>query len=263
MDSLYKELEPYASVTDYYNETVRSMELANFAMSIARLFNEDGDYDAHTAEVLTKKFFKDYHLPIDKEIFVAMMEAYEKNVPETFKPEYFRLSLSKYGDTQTWADSLFGNTLFTDQEKVKALKAGDREKVKSDSATEFFNEFLKWYHSDIRPHVQRINAELQLAYRDYMRGQMVFSRTARKARAFYPDANLRIAYGHVKGYSPSDGVYYKPNSTMKGIMEKDNPEIFDYNIPQRLRDIYASRDFGRWADESGYVPVCFIATNHR
>ena len=63
-------------------------------------------------------------------------------------------------------------------------------------------------------------------------------------------------------YSPADGVYYTPSSTIKGIMEKDNPDIFDYNIPQRLRDIYATKDYGRWADASGEVPVCFIATNH-
>ena len=71
-----------------------------------------------------------------------------------------------------------------------------------------------------------------------------------------------MAYGHIKGYSPADGVYYTPSSTIKGIMEKDNPDIFDYNIPQRLRDIYAEKDYGRWADASGEVPVCFIATNH-
>ena len=82
--------------------------------------------------------------------------------------------------------------------------------------------------------------------------------------AFYPDANLtlRVAYGHIKGYSPADGVYYTPSSTIKGIMEKDNPDIFDYNIPQTLRDIYATKDYGCWADETGEVPVCFIATNH-
>ena len=97
-----------------------------------------------------------------------------------------------------------------------------------------------------------------------MRGQMVYCRTQRVPKAFYPDANLtlRVAYGHIKGYSPSDAVYYKPSSTIKGIMQKDNPDIFDYNIPQRLRDIYAQKDYGRWADETGEVPVCFIATNH-
>ena len=71
-----------------------------------------------------------------------------------------------------------------------------------------------------------------------------------------------MAYGHIKGYSPSDGVYYKPSSTLTGIIEKDNPEIFDYNIPQNLRDIYAAKDFGKWVNEEGEVPVCFIATNH-
>ena len=264
LDSLYRALEPYAYATDYYNETVRSIEVANFAMSIARLFKEDGTFDEVKAAEMAGKFFKDYHQPIDKEIFAAMMDSYYRNVSEDFKPEYFKEAFTTYGDSQTWADYLFGNTLFTDPVKVMSLKAEDKEKVKNDPAVVFFNEFLKWHYADVRPHVQRINSELQLAYRDYMRGQMVYSRTQRVAKDFYPDANLtlRVAYGHVKGYSPADGVYYRPSSTMKGIMEKDNPEIFDYNIPQRLRDLYASRKFGPWTDESGYVPVCFLATNH-
>ena len=100
-----------------------------------------------------------------------------------------------------------------------------------------------------------------------MRGQMDYAEAKEgKAgrEAFYPDANLtlRVAYGHIKGYNPADGVYYEPSSTLTGIIEKDNPEIFDYDIPQNLRDIYAEKDFGRWADENGEVPVCFIATNH-
>jgi hypothetical protein len=112
--------------------------------------------------------------------------------------------------------------------------------------------------------IKAFNIELQEAYRDYMRGQMVYSRTQRIAKDFYPDANLtlRVAYGHVKGYSPADGTYYLPGSTIKGIIEKDNPDIFDYNIPQRLREVYAQRDFGRWVNEDGEVPVCLLATNH-
>ena len=92
-----------------------------------------------------------------------------------------------------------------------------------------------------------------------MRGLMEFQ----TERLFYPDANLtlRIAYGQVKGYHPADGVYYTPSSSLEGIMEKDNPEIYDYNIPQRLRDIYAAKDYGRW-EYNGSVPVAFIATNH-
>ncbi len=264
---IYKELEPYQFATDYYSETVRTVEIANFAMSIARLFVQEDStmtYDSAKAAGLAEAFYKDWYLPIDKESFVAVMAEYDRNVPADFKPEYYKERLASYGSIDAWAEDIFTGSIFTDPDKVAALTAGDKDAVMADPATEFFNEFLKWYYADILPVTTRLNQELQLAYRDYMRGQMVYCRTQRVPKAFYPDANLtlRVAYGHIKGYSPADGVYYTPSSTIKGIMEKDNPDIFDYNIPQRLRDIYATKDYGRWADASGEVPVCFIATNH-
>ena len=110
-----------------------------------------------------------------------------------------------------------------------------------------------WYSKELRPQQRRLQSEIDLLYRLYMKGQMEFD----EGGDFYPDANLtlRVAYGKVGGYSPADGIWYKPVSTLKGIIEKDNPEVFDYNIPQVLRDIYA---------EGGHEnqPVCFIATNH-
>ncbi len=265
---IYKELEPYQFATDYYSETVRTVELANFAMSIARLFLEGHEglitFDQEKAQELAEAFYKDWYLPIDKESFIAVMNEYEKNVPADFKPQYYKDKLASYGNIEAWAEDMFTNSIFVDQAKAEALTAADKDAVLADPATEFFNEFLKWFYADIRPVTTRLNQNLQLAYRDYMLGQMVYCRTQRVPKAFYPDANLtlRVAYGHIKGYSPADGVYYTPSSTIKGIMEKDNPEIFDYNIPQTLRDIYASKDYGRWADASGEVPVCFIATNH-
>ena len=266
---IYEELEPYQFATDYYTETVRTVEIANLAMSVARLFldgHEEGlvTFDQDKARELMASFYKDWYLPIDKESFVAVMNEYEKNVPAEFKPEYYKDKLASYGSIEAWAEDMFTNSIFIDQARAEALTAADKEAVMADPATEFFNEFLKWYYADILPVTTRLNQELQLAYRDYMRGQMVYCRTQRVMKDFYPDANLtlRVAYGHIKGYSPADGVYYTPSSTIKGIMEKDNPEIFDYNIPQRLRDIYATKDYGRWADASGEVPVCFIATNH-
>ena len=261
--SIYAELEPYLFATDYYTETVRTIEVANFAMSTARLFKQDG-FDKAKAAELAETFYKDWYLPIDKESFIAVMKEYEKNVPADFKPIYYKEKFASYGSIEAWAEDIFTNSIFIDQTKVGALTSEDKETVMADPAVEFFNEFLKWYAADIQPVTTRLNQDLQLAYRDYMRGQMVYCRTQRVPKAFYPDANLtlRVAYGHIKGYSPADGTYYLPSSTIKGIMEKDNPEIFDYNIPQRLRDIYAAKDYGRWADASGEVPVCFIATNH-
>ena len=276
--SLYKELEAYSFATDYYNETVRTVEVANLAMSLARLYKGSGEgmvFDASKASDMIESFYKDYYLPIDKESFVAMMKEFDRNMPDESKPEFHVGMMEKYGCAEAWAEALFAETMFADRSYADALCADkdasalaqDKEKIMNDPATVFLNEYTKWYYDSVRPESVRLNRELQLAYRDYMRGQMEFAKANEGEAglaAFYPDANLtlRVAYGHIKGYSPADGVYYTPSSTIKGIMEKDNPEIFDYNIPQRLRDIYATKDYGRWADASGEVPVCFIATNH-
>ena len=275
---IYGQLAPYTFATDYYGETIRAVEAAAFASSIAKLYKEADDslsFDSRKACDLSESFFKDYHLPIDKEIFAAMIQEFDRNMPEAFKPEFHSGMMQKYGNAKAWADDLFAATMFTDQAAVEALSVAkdqesvgaDRDKVMNDPAVVFFNEYYNWYSKEIRPETARLNQELQLAYRDYMRGQMEYAEAInghKALEAFYPDANLtlRVAYGHIKGYSPADGVYYTPSSTIKGIMEKDNPEIFDYNIPQRLRDIYATKDYGRWVDASGEVPVCFIATNH-
>ena len=157
-------------------------------------------------------------------------------------------------------EELFEESVFADHAKMKALGEDYHDVLLNDPASQFYLHMQSW----ALPHLNKaraINRELQLAYRTYMRGQIDF---APDRTVYYPDANLtlRVSYGHIKGYNPADGVYYEPSSTLTGIIEKDNPEIFDYDIPQNLRDIYAEKDFGRWADENGEVPVCFIATNH-
>ena len=107
------------------------------------------------------------------------------------------------------------------------------------------------------------SSRLNELYTLYSRGLREWDRE----RAFYPDANLtlRVAYGSVAGYRYADGEYHKPLTTLDGIIAKDNPEIYDYDIPQVLRDLHASKDYGRWGVEIGgrkTVPVCFLATNH-
>ena len=268
IEDIYKRLEPYSYAVDYPNETVTAIELPKFATEIARCYTAGIDspisFDQAKASGLIDAFYKDYHLPIDKETFIALMNEYEKNMPEDFKPQYYKNRYAEFGSIEAWAEHMFTNSIFTDEQKVRELDEEDMYMVLTDPATEFLSAFILWHSTEIQPVTHKLNQELQLAYRDYMRGQMVYCRTQRIAKDFYPDANLtlRVAYGHIKGYSPADGTYYLPSSTITGIMEKDNPEIFDYDIPQRLRDIYAEKDYGRWADENGEIPVCFIATNH-
>ena len=280
LDSLYRLMEPYAFAADYYNETARAIELTSFAAEYAKRLEkaagasspDEATQARESAKRLAAAFYKDYYMPIDKESFIALMDMFDRNIPSGFKPEYFTESMGRYGSAEAWADSLFGNSVFSDSSALAGTVAAacadgvgtDITLLTDDPAVEFGNEFRKWYMEGIRSVVQRLGSEITLLYRDYMKGQMEFN----KDRAFYPDANLtlRVAYGSVQGYSPADGTYYLPMSTIEGIMQKDNPDIFDYNIPQRLRDIYAEKDYGEWTvtDASGRltVPVCFIATNH-
>lgn len=280
LDSLYRLMEPYAFAADYYNETARAIELTSFAAEYAKRLEkaagasspDEATQARESAKRLAAAFYKDYYMPIDKESFIALMDMFDRNIPSGFKPEYFTESMGRYGSAEAWADSLFGNSVFADSSALAGTIAAacadgagtDITLLTDDPAVEFGNEFHKWYMEGIRSVVQRLGSEITLLYRDYMKGQMEFN----KDRTFYPDANLtlRVAYGSVQGYSPADGTYYLPMSTIEGIMQKDNPDIFDYNIPQRLRDIYAEKDYGEWTvtDASGRltVPVCFIATNH-
>ena len=249
LDVLYAERFPAYLAYEYYTETARAIEILSLASSVKSSLENDGSAISSLAE----SFFKDYCQPIDEEIFVAMMEAFDKNMDPGMKPQYFKDMMNKYGSAQAWKDDLYSKTVFTDKDKVLALTKDDLAKVEKDPAFEMYNAFYNWYYDDLRPTISRTSNDINLVYRDYMQGQMEFE----KDKVFYPDANLtlRVAYGHVDGYSPADGITYEPVSTLKGIIEKDNPEIFDYDIPQALRDIYA---------EGGHEnqPVCFLATNH-
>ena len=261
LDSLYHAVEPYTFAKEYYSETAATVELCKFAASVAKEIKA-GNKDKVAS--LSEEFYKDYYLPIDQESFVAIMNAFVNDVPAEFHPEYLKEELAKYGSVGKWADALFGESVFADAGKVAKLEAADSTSIYADPAVRFANEFRKWYARDVYPTDKRLNQEITLLYRDYMRGQMAFE----PEKAFFPDANLtlRVAYGSIAGYAPADGIYYKPLSTLEGIMQKDNPEIFDYDIPQRLRDIYAAKDYGRWAvieaNGNKTIPVCFIATNH-
>jgi hypothetical protein len=213
LEHLYAARNPLYRALEYYNETVRAVE--KIQMAAGRKVDK-----------------KDYYQPIDEEIFVAMMKAFDGALDDSYKPAYFIEARSKYGSMEAWKDAVFA-----DDAEAEALAKAIEE----------------FYAENIYPRAMALEKAIRDTYKLYMQGQMAFE----PDKAFYPDANLtlRIAYGKVAGYRPVDAVWYQPVSTLRGIIEKDNPDIFDYNIPQTLRDIYA---------QGGHEnqPVCFLATNH-
>lgn len=264
LGALYKELERYSFATDYHNEAIMANEVIKLSGSIIPVIRraERSKEETITAlKQILEPFYKDYYLPVDRRSFELIVGEYCVNVPEDMQPDYFKELIVKHKTVKGVADYIFTNSNLVSKDKICNLlnQNFDPAELERDPAVEFYKSFNDFYNSRIKPKADDLNREITLLYRDYMRGQMEFN----KRGIFYPDANstLRIAYGTVKGYKPADAIYYKHLSSLEGIMEKDNPQIYDYNIPQKLRDVYKNKDYGKWA-VNGTVPVCFIATNH-
>lgn len=250
--ALYDSLEPYAFARDYHTEAILAIELLKFAGTYA----DTKDLKPETLSKLQKaaiKFFKDYVPAIDQKTAHTLLAEYVKNVPARFRSE------------QTDLNALFTQSIFTDSTEIKRLLlSGDttaiRRIINEDAAVRAYRNFSQISKTRIEPQYTALSRKIDQAYRTYMRGMMEMREAEHD---FYPDANstLRIAYGKVEGYQPIDAVYYQPNTTLDGVMQKDNPEIYDYDVPAKLRQLYETKDYGRWA-VNGTVPVAFIATNH-
>jgi hypothetical protein len=268
LNQLYNELEPYAFAADYHNEALVCIEMVRMAGSISQLLLREERANSDQAKIhdlVNEQFLsfsKDYYLPIDQSSFVVLMKEYLANVPSRFHPPLIADQMGKHGGSiEKWAEKLFSTSLFSSQVMAMACLNGDDfiDVLRNDPAMKLYTAYMEQYNQTVLPKTASLNSSITLLYRSYMKGQMAFQSN----KVFYPDANstLRVAYGKIKGYKPMDAVYYEPQATLEGIMEKDNPDIYDYDIPQKLRDLHNSKDFGRWA-VNGTIPVCFIATNH-
>jgi hypothetical protein len=271
---LYNDIREYNLVNSFTNEVFfnTGADVISFARRFMTLVNMvENEADPTNIEQTIKslkvdaaEFFKDFNQPTDKKLFIEIMTMYGENLdPKWQTPEYIKLKNKYKGDFSSLADKIYGKSVFSDEARMKKFLDGfNKSSLKKISGDAFYilatdaNNFLA---NIIRPQLDRLNPEIQKLNKLYMTAQMEFE----KNKIFYPDANstLRVTYGTVKGYNSKDAVYFNPYTTLKGIIEKDNPAIYDYNVPQKLRDIYKNRDFGRYTQD-GEVPVCFIATNH-
>lgn len=257
---LYNRRKDLILASVYLNEAgTNGADVIRFASSV-----RDGILEASGKDILKNmadKFYKNFDPATDEKILAEMLRLYNQNLPAEWIPAEVAKA-AKAKDYKTYVASLFKKSVFSNQQRFTASVDklnGDSRLIEKDSVYLLAASLEHFNVEKINPELSAINKEIENLNRVWLAGLMEMQ----PQKTFYADANstLRVAFGKVGGYSPVDGVIYKHYTTLDGIMEKDNPAIYDYDVPQKLRDIYKSKDFGSYT-ENGEVPVCFIANNH-
>ena len=216
---------------------------------------------------LLKYYANDYknHRRVDKEIFVRAMSIFYNDYAKENYAWLRDIVKKDYNDNaEAYFDYVYENSLLTSPEKAdKVLKNFSKKNIKKlekDPAFKLFTPIWMQYMEKDRFELAFYDDKVDSLYRIYVDG--IMKKDTKKE--FYPDANLtlRVAYGNIKTYSPKDAVRYEAFSTIEGIMEKENPEIYDYVVEPKLKQLYNNKDYGQYANKYGELPVAFIASNH-
>lgn len=265
-EKLYAEIQDVALARDYWIEVAyRNVELLNitfrtFQLEQAYLKGGAAGFEDAKAATLNRlqAIYKNYSPMVDEQVFEKLVSLYAEKVPKMYVPKnmeninYKQLALHIYSTSK-----------LTNIANAEELLTGSPEevikKLNEDSAYVFGKELHKIFYDDIEPKFQQINLQIAAVQKTYMKALMEIFPDER----FFPDANstLRVTYGQVSGYSPRDGVYYETTTYLDGVMEKYVPGDYEFDVPEKLIELYNSKDFGIYA-EDGKLPVCFIGTNH-
>ncbi|MBP5486772.1 MAG: S46 family peptidase [Bacteroidales bacterium] len=255
-------------------ETVANIELLGFSsgvqnsMAMAIRNGQDSASALQTAIAAQERRYQDYYEPLDREEAAALLKYYR----ERAKPEFYLTALP--GDFATldidkYVNDLYDNSIFTSPDKLKAAVAEKGfNAVKSDPVNQLMNSLLMTYAKvgmggavgGRRP------AGMNPGANDIREGSKAFTAGLlewQKGKATYPDANstMRLTYGSVLPYSPKDAVMYNYYTTLKGVMEKEDPDNYEFKVPAKLKALYEAKDYGQYAMADGNLPVCFLTNN--
>ena len=271
LNSAYEELRPLGHARDYYLEIVSRIELFTVAAQLNSLitaFDKDGEtgYQQRLKQVkeTLSGFFQDYNIQVDKKVFEVLMAMYVNDQEKKFVSPLLRERLnSEEGKISKLSERVFESTDIHNA----AITTGRLEQpatdvvgyLKKNTAVLLYFDLLKTYQTEVQGMLNEIQGRINQLQRKYMLAQMeVFGE-----KTFYPDANstMRVTYGNVKGYNARDAVRYDYYTYLDGVMEKYIPDDYEFDVPEKLRELYLNKDYGPYG-ANGKMPVCFIGSNH-
>ena len=265
----YEKLLPYGIAYDATNEYTSINDICRLEKILQQYVSglEKGTMNNRKADSLKKKaleYVSSRTIVIDRKTFVPLTEFYVANMPDSLLPSPVKELLSSCGgDFSALSGQLYSSPLFTPEGIEAVFSTSDAAAIKSrldyDPGFVFFQSIADNFRKKIIPAYKQYDDEIAALMKDYMKAQTeIFTN-----KAFFPDANLtlRASYGQVKGMQARDGLCYLPQTYLDGVIEKYVPGDYEYDLPERLIELYNAKDYGRYG-QNGRMPVCFIATNH-
>ena len=237
------------------------IELVGLYGNLMNSFSREKQRGADEAAALAsaknrlQRTYRDYVVDLDRKEAVALLDFYRKNA----KPEDFPVIPDQdfaTMDIPAYVDGLFDNSLLTDFAKVEGATL---EQLQADPAAALYNGIMDKL-------MNHYNARYAIDDKAYNAARKNFAAALmewQKGQAMYPDANstMRLTYGHVLPYSPKDGVKYLHYTTLKGVIEKEDPTNPEFIVPAKVKELYEAGDYGRWADADGTLHTCFLTNN--
>ena len=264
-DKLYSEIDKVALARAYWIEVVyRNVELLNASIKLyqfeQKIKKDSSKFESERDQLLKNmnSFYKNYSAQVDQPVFERLISLYKEKMPS----DYLSGSL-KNANIEKLTQDIYMHSKLTSFEGMNSILEGSQDevlqKLNNDKGFTLGKELSQEFYSNINPKYNAINLQIQEVQKLYMKALMETFPDDR----FFPDANgtLRVTYGKVNGYNPRDAVYYQPVSYLKGVMEKYVPGDYEFDIPQKLIDLYDHKDYGIYG-ENGKMPVNFIGTNH-
>ena len=257
-------------------ETVANIELMGFssgiqnAMAMAIRNGQDSASALKTAIAAQERRYQDYYEPLDREEAAALLKYYR----EKAKPEYYLMGLPEDFatlDIDKYVNNLYDNSVFTSIDKLKgAVAEKGFNVIKNDPVNQLMNSIMLMYAKlgagAMGMGGRRPGGNATPGAQDIREGSKAFTAGLlewQKGKATYPDANstMRLTYGSVLPYSPKDAVVYNYYTTLKGVIEKEDPDNYEFKVPAKLKELYEAKDYGQYAMADGNLPVCFLTNN--
>ncbi len=226
---------------------------------------EYADYKEAIIEGLKAKaaeFYKDYNMETEMRVMTGLFAHVYKHMNQQYMPQFLiKAGKKKDGDFSKYVKEMFDESIFATEESfMKFMEKPNLKKLAKDPIYKAGKEAYERYMEvmDIVPQEEQDN--LKRGIRDFTDGILQINE-GRKLMS--PDANstIRLTYGNVMSYDPRDGVSYHYYTTMKGVIEKEDPENSEFNVPARLKELYNKKEFGSYANKNGELPTCFITNN--